>query len=120
MEFNDLSPELQVTVKRMVSFCMEKGFCLGMGEGYKYHPVHNEIWVRDDNFKALAAFVDYDDSKVQDNIEAEIEALVENAPQTYCPHCGHAMDRVNDDVYCPNGCVFEPYVKPEELVGYES
>lgn len=33
MKFDDLSPEAQETVKGMVEFCINAGYCMGMEEG---------------------------------------------------------------------------------------
>jgi hypothetical protein len=33
MKFDDLSPEAQETVKGMVEFCINAGYCMGMEQG---------------------------------------------------------------------------------------
>ena len=110
MNYDDLSTEAKETLKGMVQYCIEHGFCMGMDEGLMQHPFHTEVEVRRGFRVELEMF-----SETEPNEEIlENEAKLETLPIPQCSHCGEVLERVEDLVYCPNGCIHETYA---EFVG---
>ena len=56
MEYNDLNSEQKDIVKKMVSFCLNNGYCLGMSEGWNFDS-DGEPNTPDEDREALTQFI---------------------------------------------------------------
>lgn len=112
MNYEDLSTEAKQVIKAMVQYCLNNdnisgAIAMGMDGGYMQHPFHTELEVRR-GFRAELEM--FSDTEPNDEI-LENEAKLEKLPMAQCSHCGEVLERVEDLVYCPNGCIHETYAE---------